>query len=192
MSKIFDPKNKHNLESEERKRILPPEEILISSGLKNSMSCADIGCGIGFFTIPMAKIVAPKGKVFAFDISDEMLQELRSKIKSEQIENIRVLKSETYSLPIDSESVDFALISNVLHEVDDYLKFLLETRRIMHSGAKLVIIDWIDKETEYGPPVDERLSETKIRELLSLSNFVILNYKIISDTFHYFLCEKKV
>lgn len=191
MNKIFDPKNKNKLETAERKRILPPDEILISSGLKECMFSADIGCGTGFFTIPMAKIVGPQGKVFAFDISDEMLEELRSKIKSERIENVDVLKSETYSLPIGSESVDFALISNVLHEVDEYTRFLNETKRIMRPGAKLVIIDWIDKETESGPPIHERLSETKIRELLTFSNFEVLDYKIYSNTFHYFLGKKK-
>lgn len=191
MSKIFDPNNKNKLETAERKRILPPDEILFSSGLKEYMFSADIGCGTGFFTIPMAKIVGPQGKVFAFDISDEMLEELRSKIKSERIENVEVLKSEAYSLPIGSESVDFALISNVLHEVDEYTRFLNETKRIMRPGAKLVIIDWIDKETEFGPPIHERLSETKIRKLLTLSNFEVLDYKIFSNTFHYFSCMKK-
>jgi len=191
MSKIFDPKKKEQLDNPERREILPPETILLKSGLRTGNVAGDIGCGIGYFTIPMAKIVGSTGKVYAFDISNEMLNTLRSRIESENLQNVIIIQNEQYFIPLPSKILDFALLSNVLHEVDNYTSFLCEINRVLKPSGTLIIIDWLDKETDSGPPLHERLSEMKIRELLSQTNFDIGNYEIISDKFHYFVCYKE-
>jgi len=191
MNKIFDPKKKETLDNPERREILPPENILQKAELKIGDVAGDIGCGIGYFTIPMAKIVGSLGKVYAFDISIEMLETLRNRIEAENLQNVITLHSEQYSIPIPSETLDFALLSNVLHEVDDYLRFLNEIKRILKPAGKLTIIDWLDKDTGSGPPLHERLSEKFIRDLLSNTNFEIEHYETNADKFHLFICMRK-
>lgn len=187
---IFDPKDKDKLDNPERRKILPPEDILIKSGLKEGHLIADIGCGIGYFSIPASKIVGSKGKVFACDISSEMLDELRNRIVANGITNIELIQNKSTSLPLEDNFVDFVLISNVLHEVENKSKFLAELRRILKYGGRLILIDWLDKETEDGPPLSERLSSTEIETLLHMANFVIHFKETISDKFHYYLAEK--
>ena len=75
MTHKFDAKNRHKLDNPKRREMLPPEKTLIRLGLKQGDIVADIGCGIGYFTIPAANIVGDSGKVFAMDISPEMLEE---------------------------------------------------------------------------------------------------------------------
>ncbi|MCX7909333.1 MAG: class I SAM-dependent methyltransferase [Ignavibacteria bacterium] len=187
---IFDPKNKAKLDDPERKKILPPEEILIRSGLKPSTTIADIGCGTGFFAIPASQIVGPSGKVYACDVSLEMLQDLETRCKNFGISNIKLIHSKQYQIPIENEAVDFVLISNVLHEQDNKVKFLSELNRILKSRGKLILIDWLFKEMEQGPPISERLTEQEIEDLIHKSNFVVLEKSIISDSFNYYLAEK--
>lgn len=187
---IFDPKNKDKLDNPERRKLLPPEEILLKSGLKENDILADIGCGIGYFSIPAAKIVGNNGKVFAIDISTEMLDELKYRLESSNITNIVLLQNKGNTIPLEDNLVDFALISNVLHEVDNKTKFLSEIRRILKDGGKLVLIDWLNIETGDGPPLHERLSSNQIETLLHKANFVIHSKEIISEKFYYYLAEK--
>ena len=58
--------------------MLPPEKVLLLTGLKEGDIFLDIGAGIGYFAIPAAEITGESGKVIAADISPEMLDELNS------------------------------------------------------------------------------------------------------------------
>ena len=60
----FDPKNMARLESEERRKKMPPDVILKKIGISSGVRVADIGCGIGFFSIPASKIVAPDAQAW--------------------------------------------------------------------------------------------------------------------------------
>jgi len=79
----FPLEMKKKLDSPERKKLFNSEKALSSLGIKAGMTVADIGCGTGFFSIPLASLVGKKGKVFAADISKEMLSDLRVKVKKD-------------------------------------------------------------------------------------------------------------
>jgi ubiquinone/menaquinone biosynthesis C-methylase UbiE len=81
----FDPKRIDILISEERKKELDPLKYLKEKGLKKGMTFADIGCGPGFFVFPASEIVGEKGKVYALDTQQEMLNELNKRRPSENV-----------------------------------------------------------------------------------------------------------
>ncbi len=56
------------LDHPDRKKMMPPDIIMDLMKVKLGMTIADIGCGIGYFSIPMAKVVGEKGKVYALDL----------------------------------------------------------------------------------------------------------------------------
>ena len=183
-------KEMHKLDSPERRKILPPKETLSNSGLTKNDIFLDIGCGIGYFSIPASKIVGPKGKVYALDKSIEMLEELKKRIIEKKIENIMPILTKDYDFIIDSEIGTFALMSNVLHEVDDKLFFLKETNRILKTEGKLCIIEWQKKETEKGPPIKYRLSELEVKKLLDQTNFILLDAYSIAENFNLYVSKK--
>ena len=190
MAYKINPKEMHRLDSPERRKILPPEETLYKIGLIKNDIFIDIGCGIGYFSIPASKIVGPKGKVFALDTSSEMLEELNSKIIKNKIENIVPILTKDYDFHIDSGIGSFSLMSNVLHEVDDKLFFLKETNRILKTEGKLCIIEWQKKETEKGPPIEERISESEVKELLEKTNFKLIKSYSIAENFNVYISKK--
>lgn len=180
MTKIFSGDFK-KLESEKRKQILPAEEIINKSGIRKGDFVVDFGSGIGYFTIPISKLVGEEGKVLAIDISNEMVTELKQRIKG--ITNIELLVSD--SIP-DTLQVDKIFISHVLHEVDSPKKFLKSCLDNLKKGGKIIIIDWQKKQTDMGPPIEHRLSKEEVLQLLNLK--YIENE--IHDNFYYLIFEK--
>lgn len=185
----FNAKNKNKLDSESRRKALPPDKTLLSVGVKEGDIVADIGCGIGYFTIPAAKIVSHSGKVFAMDISPEMLKEVQIKIDENNIENIETVITEENSLKLEDGKVTIAFISFVLHEADDKEKFLKEVRRIISSKGRIVIIEWKKIESEFGPPISHRLDEAAAVELLSSTDFTNISSIEMDENFYALLGE---
>jgi ubiquinone/menaquinone biosynthesis C-methylase UbiE len=99
-----------------RRLIQNPERIL-DGFVHSGDDCLDFGCGYGFFTIPMAKIVAPSGTVTAADLQPQMLTGVRRRAeKSGLLAQIRFHRADTLGLKFD-KMFDFALVFWMAHEV---------------------------------------------------------------------------
>ncbi len=189
-TKILSIKHRHMLDTPKRRRILPPYKTLKESGLQKGDIMADIGCGIGYFSIPAAKIVGNSGKIIAIDPSEKMLDDLMKRIKKEKIMNIEVKKSLAYQFPIQDAFVTFALLSNVFHEIDDKSKFLKEVYRIVKTKGRFCIVDYEKKDTVTGPPVEDRLSVREVKIYLKETGFSFIKSITISSTFIMYLANK--
>ena len=134
------------------------------------MRVADIGSGTGFFAVPAVGMVGPKGRVYAIDLSAQMLEDLREKLERAGAGNLETLRSEEDRIPLPDASVDFAFLACVLHELDGP-GTLLEVRRILKPGGRLGIVDWKKEESVFGPPKAHRLDEDEARAVLSDAGF---------------------
>ncbi len=190
MEKKFDIHNRHKLDNEKRREVLPPSQTLVNLGLKEGDIIADIGCGIGYFSIPAGEIVGDEGKVFALDISLEMLEELDKKIDSNSISNIKTIVTEENNFKIDDMSVNFAFICNVLHEAENTEVFLKEAKRILNEDGKLVVVEWKKEESDYGPPVNHRLSYKEARNKIEDCGFKNIDLKEIGRYFYAIVAKK--
>ncbi|MBI4596636.1 MAG: methyltransferase domain-containing protein [Candidatus Tectomicrobia bacterium] len=120
-----------------------PEEILrpfVTSG----MTVLDIGSAMGFFTLPLAKIVGPSGKVVSVDVQEKMLQSLqRRALKARVLDRIitRVCKPTSLCLDGLDGTIDFALAFAVVHEVHDVSKLFADLFPSLKYGAKCLIAE---------------------------------------------------
>ncbi|MDP4182259.1 MAG: class I SAM-dependent methyltransferase [Bacillota bacterium] len=167
----FDVNNRHKLDNEKRRMIMPPFETLEKLGFSKGMDIADIGCGIGYFTIPAAEIGGQGSKIYALDLSVEMLDEVDKRAVEHGISNIRTIKVDEYDLKLDNGTVEFALLSNVLHEIEEKGKYISEIHRLLKVGGKLAIVEWNKVKGESGPPVEHRISSEELTELISEGGF---------------------
>ncbi len=179
----FDPRNLKKLE--ERKKILPPEEILRELGLAEGETMIDVGAGAGYFSLPAAGIVGASGRILAVDTSREMLDELASRAGEAGAKNIETALSSEYETGIPGESADFALLSTVLHEVEDRPRFLNEVRRTLKKGGRLAIVEWIRKPMEKGPPVNDRIDASEASEALKQLDFSDIRARNYNDFFYF-------
>lgn len=165
----YDAGHVDKLLRQERIDSIEPERVLRDASLCDGAVFADIGCGPGFFTIPAAKIVGLRGRVYAIDTQVEMLDALT---KRGLPANVTPIKSDEDEIPLDDETAGLALAAYVLHEAANTAGFLKEIFRILKSGGRLVVIDWKKLQEEHGPPMTERITEAEAAMLIKAAGFI--------------------
>lgn len=146
--------------------MMSPDKFISAVAPPTESVWADIGCGPGFFTLPLAKRVA---SVQAVDISQEMLDLCRQRADAAGLTNIDYVSVQDHRLPFDDGGIDFLLLVNVLHEYDDREKAIGELYRVLAPGGLAYVIDWKNEEMEAGPPLDHRISAEQVsREMMDL------------------------
>ena len=191
MAHLFNPEERHKLDTPERRAEMPPDQTLVKAGIKPGDTILDIGCGMGYFSIPASRMIGPKGTVHALDISGVMLAELRSKAASAGIFNIRLHQVPHGALDIPEAPYTLCLISDTLHEVDDKPTFLASVAAALKPGAKLSVIEWEKKETPNGPPLKERLSEDEMQVLLKKAGFTEPASQPLGAAHVLYTCQRK-
>ncbi|MCK5413388.1 MAG: methyltransferase domain-containing protein [Candidatus Pacebacteria bacterium] len=148
--------------------LMNPDSIIEDLNIKDGMTVADFGCGAGYFTIPIAKIVKNSGKVYAIDVLNSSLESVSSKAKLYGLLNITTIRANVEakgSLEIEDKSTDFVILANILFQTNDYDSVLNEAKRITKDDGKIVIIDWIPNKIPMGPKFEHCLSENDIKKL---------------------------
>jgi len=123
-----------------RRLIQKPEKIL--DGLvRPGQTAADIGCGPGFFTLPLAQMVGETGTVVAADLQAEMLARLRTRAARLKITNtIKYHLCEPERIGI-TENLDFILAFYMVHEVPSPNDFFQESRAMVNPGGRLLFVE---------------------------------------------------
>lgn len=125
-----------------RKFVHNPTKIL-KNHVKEGMVVLELGCGPGFFTPKIAKMVGKSGKVIAADLQEGMLQKVREKIEGMDIkERVELHKCDDDQIGL-SEKVDLVLAFLMMHEVADKRKTLSEVKSILKPGGRLYILEMI-------------------------------------------------
>lgn len=169
-------------ESPDRLAELNPKHTLTKIGFKDGMTLCDIGAGTGVFTFAAANI--SRSSIYALDISDEMIQLLNSRIAERELNKIHVAKVIDGELPVESNSCDIAIMVTVFHEVDNKQQMLSEIRRILKSTGKLMIIEFHNRQTPIGPPVERRLSEQEVEEICEGETFKLIDSFSLGDNLY--------
>ncbi len=165
----FNPRKRSVLDDPKRFLFESPDAILSEVGVDSGQVVADIGCGTGFFTLPLAKLVGKQGKVYALDTSPTMIRELRKRTKN--LKQVKPIHSQENRFPLEDRSLDFALLVNMIHELENWRLFLKEVRRILKPGGKICVVDWKKKKMAMGPPLKIRLTKKRIGEMLHQSGY---------------------
>lgn len=107
---------------------------------------ADLGSGDGDYTIRMAPVVGDSGRIFAVDIDEDKLDDLRRRIKDRGIGNV----SPIYSVPgnpmLPLNSLDAILVRNAYHEFRNYMSMLEHMKQALKPGGRLVMVEPIESE----------------------------------------------
>ena len=105
--------------------------------LRQGMTIVDYGCGPGRYTIPMAKLVKPEGKVFAVDIQPLAVDMIKELAEREHLVNIEAILVDSYSTGIEDSTADLVLLSDTLHMIEDCNELLREIHRILKQDGVL-------------------------------------------------------
>jgi ubiquinone/menaquinone biosynthesis C-methylase UbiE len=128
------------LDNSIRRWVQNPRKIL-GPYITEGMRVMDIGCGPGFFTIEMARMVGKSGRVIASDVQEGMLQIVKEKVKGTELDGRILLHKCGENTSEVSEPVDFVLLFYMVHEVPDKERFFNEIRTIVKPQGKVLIVE---------------------------------------------------
>ncbi|MBI3953096.1 MAG: methyltransferase domain-containing protein [Chloroflexi bacterium] len=179
----FPPEGKERLLSPERAQRLDPGFVVDLLPLERYHTVADIGCGPGYFTIPLG-LALSEGQLYALDVQQEMVQACRRLVRRAKVPNVQVLRSEESSLPVPDGSLDGAFLAFSFHEAWDRPALLRAAVRALKQGGWLSIVEWNKEPMDEGPPLKERLSALDCLDLAEPIGFRLLDHALLNEQ-HY-------
>ena len=138
------------LRSEEDRAAELKRRVIETLNLRPGDTVADVGCGDGFYTVPLARFLGPSGKVYAEDINDAVLIKLKEHLATEDLKNVEVIKGteDDPKLPVDR--LDAALIVNAYHEMTAHEAMLRHTLAALKPGGTFLLMEgiWDSRESQ--------------------------------------------
>jgi ubiquinone/menaquinone biosynthesis C-methylase UbiE len=148
----------------ERRERLDPDRVISLIPIRPYHVVADIGCGPGFFAVPLAKYVN-QGWLYALDSQEAMVEACRQRLAKARLNNAEVTQSGVKGIPLEAESLDGALVAFVLHETSNKKALLKAAHGALRKGGWLALLDWHKQEMDDGPPLKQRIDVDEARGL---------------------------
>ncbi|MCK5021742.1 MAG: methyltransferase domain-containing protein [Candidatus Pacebacteria bacterium] len=170
-----------------------PQNNIDQFDLDKGMIVADLGAGIGSYSIVIAKKVGDEGKVYAVEVQKELLSKISHLAGAEHLFNVETVWGDIEKIggtKLGDASVDAVVISNVLFQTENKDNLIKEAYRILRDGRKVLVIEWIDSAGGLGPLDEQVLSSGEVKDIF-LKNFFELEKDIDAGDNHYGLIFRK-
>ncbi|HSC27930.1 MAG TPA: class I SAM-dependent methyltransferase [Vicinamibacterales bacterium] len=118
------------------------ERLARIAGVGAGQTVAEIGAGTGRFSVVMARLVGPRGKVFSTELSADKLDAIRERAEAENLENLVVVEAGERETRLPDACCDLVFMRNVYHHVSDPEAFAVSVRRAVRSGGRLAVMDF--------------------------------------------------
>jgi ubiquinone/menaquinone biosynthesis C-methylase UbiE len=127
-------------DSPTRKRFSDPERIIQGAGVRSGQKALEVGCGRGFFTIPIAETLGKEGFLYALDVTQTAVDYVTQKVKEARLSYVSVFKANALDSGMPEGSVDLVLLFGVIPSPTLPLnQLLLEMHRVLSPGGSLAV-----------------------------------------------------
>ncbi len=126
------------------RRLVEPPRALLAAHVAPGMLVVEPGCGMGYFTLELARMVGPGGRVVAIDLQPRMLAGLRRRAGRAGLAariDARLAAPDRLGLDDLAGSADLAVALHVVHEVPDQRRFFAELTRALRPGGRLLFVE---------------------------------------------------
>jgi ubiquinone/menaquinone biosynthesis C-methylase UbiE len=156
------------LEDPKRDAYQKPQEVMTALAIKPGEVIADIGAGSGYFTFRLAHHAGDKGKVYAVDVSPDMILHINRHIRELNVSNVVSVLSDPDDPLLPDHSIDRFFFSESWHHIENQTKYLELMKRMLKPGGEVVMIDFQKKDLPVGPPLAMKIArEDLIKEMES-------------------------
>ena len=159
------------LEDPKRDAYQKPHEVLTALNIKPGEVIADIGAGSGYFTFRLSHHVGEKGKIYAVDVSPDMVRHVNRRIRETDATNVVTILADNDDPLLADRSVNRFFICDVWHHVENQSKYLSLMKKMLKPGGEIVMIDFHKKELPFGPPMQMKIAREDLIKQMEGNGF---------------------
>lgn len=167
------------LERPERQLEEDPERAIDLIGLKPGMMVGDVGAGVGYFTLRMAKRVAPTGKVYANDVQPGMLRRLRQRAAAEGITNIETILGTETDPRLPANTLDLIIMVDVYHEFSRPQEMLQALKTALKPDGRLILLEYRKEDPSVPIRPEHKMSVAEAKAELEAEGYKL--EKVLPD-----------
>jgi ubiquinone/menaquinone biosynthesis C-methylase UbiE len=156
---------------ESRQREEDCRTMLKALAVKPGQTVCDMGCGNGFYTLQLARLVGPKGLVYAVDIQPEMLQMLARNAAEARLTNIRPVLGTPIDPRLPKASIDMMLCVDVYHEFSHPEAMLATIRESLAPEGQLVLVEFRGEDPAVPIKPLHKMTKQQVRAELEPAGF---------------------
>ena len=139
----------------DRDRWQRADELIRSLALKTESQVADVGCHEGYLTVKLAAIVGPGGSIYAVDVQQNKLDNLKVNLEKRNIKNVVTILGNYDDPKLPANTLDAVVILDTYHEMDEHDKMLQRIKESLKPGGRLVLCEAIADERRKSPRADQ-------------------------------------
>ena len=189
-TELVDPQTAAWFYRPERVESEKPEELLDLLGIKEGDVVADIGAGVGFFSLRAAERVGRTGKVLAVDVQPEMIDGLEMMMKRFGHENIVPILGDVDDPKLPADGVDHVLIVISYHEFSHPVEMMRHIRKAMKRDAQMLIVEYKAETLDSRVDPLHKMSEAEIMREIPALGFRLDRVIDIIPSQHVFVFKK--
>jgi len=148
-----------------------PGEVVRALAFREGEVVADVGSGTGYFTVRFARAVGESGRVYAVDVSPDMIRHLNRRLRDEGIRNVVTVLSDPDDPLLPDGSVDRFVIVDTWHHIDEPTAYLALLKKMLKPGGQVVMIDFQKGELPFGPPPEMKIARDDLIQQMEASGF---------------------
>src|SRR5215213_11481305 len=166
-----------------RDRLGEAEQVMELAGVTRDMWVADVGAGEGYYTVRLARIVGPKGRVLAEDIVAATRDRLSERVQRENLDNVAVKLGAPDNPMLPQGSFDRVFLVHMYHEVESPYAFLWHLRDSVRPGGLIVVVDSNRPVERHGIPPAQLKCEFAALGLAPVKSAVLTGGEAYLTTF---------
>jgi ubiquinone/menaquinone biosynthesis C-methylase UbiE len=163
-----------------------PGEVIAALGLRPGAVVADLGAGTGYFAIPLARAVAPGGRVLAIDTEPNMVEHLGKRAAADGVAGVEPILAAPDDPRIPAGAADAVLIVDTYHHIHDRIGYLRRLRASLAPAGEVVVIDFHKRPLPVGPPPEHKMAREHV-----IDEFLEAGYELAREEtflpYQYFL-----
>jgi ubiquinone/menaquinone biosynthesis C-methylase UbiE len=159
---------------ESRQREEDCRMLLDALGVQPGQTVCDMGCGNGFYTLQLARMVGPRGLVYAVDIQPEMLRMLVHNATAAGLKNIRPVLGTPIDPRLPKEAIDMVLCVDVYHEFSHPEAMLARIRESLAADGRLVLAEFRGEDPAVPIKPLHKMTKAQVRAELEPAGFEVV------------------
>ncbi len=148
-----------------------PDTALKAIGIDKGMTVADVGAGVGYFSIKIANRVGPSGKVYANDVQPEMLAMLKQRAAQAKVTNIIPVLGTESDPKLPPKSMDLILLVDVYHEFSQPQVMLQKLRQALKDDGRLVLLEFRKEDPRIPIRTEHKMSVEEVKAEVTPEGF---------------------